>query len=267
VVARRAAGVAALAGLVALVVGGLAAGCAGSAGRSAAGATTSGGELRVVGLGDSAMTGTACGCAPYVELAATGIAAERGLAPVVANLAIDGATVDDVAGGLGDPATRTALAAADLVVVTVGANDFDPDRATDDDCAPPALACYRTDLEAQEAALTSLLDGIVALLPADGVVLVTGYWNVFLDGDVGRAQGDAYVATSDALTAAWNSATRRAADRSGAVYVDLYGPFRGDGSRDDTALLDEDGDHASPAGHAVVAEALSRAYDEVAPAR
>ena len=43
----------------------------------------------------------------------------------------------------------------------------------------------------------------------------------------------------------------------GAVYVDLFTPFRGaDGSKDCTALLTDDGDHPDAAGHALIARTL-----------
>jgi len=85
---------------------------------------------------------------------------------------------------------------------------------------------------------------------------VTGYWNVFLDGAVGRARGAAYVTGSDALTRAVNAGIAAAAERTGATYVDVYRPFKGDGDVDCTPLLAADGDHPDARGHRVIAEAL-----------
>jgi len=38
--------------------------------------------------------------------------------------------------------------------------------------------------------------------------------------------------------------------------VDLYSPFKGDGSKDPTSRLASDGDHPNSAGHQLIASAL-----------
>ena len=90
-------------------------------------------------------------------------------------------------------------------------------------------------------------------------IVLTGYWNVFLDGAVGRAKGRRYVAASDALTRAVNGVIQDVAKRSGAQYVNLYAAFKSDGDADDTALLAADGDHPSEAGHRLIASTIQRA--------
>jgi lysophospholipase L1-like esterase len=97
---------------------------------------------------------------------------------------------------------------------------------------------------------------------APGPVLVTGYWNVFLDGPVGTAQGAEYVRDSSALTLQVNAVLAHEAASAGAVYVDLRGPFlaaTGGSSDDEGPLLASDGDHPSAQGHVVIAHALERA--------
>lgn len=218
------------------------------------------GTYRVVGLGDSVPAGTACGCDTYVSLVGRARAAALGLAPDVTDLAVPGMTTAELVDQLGDPDVASAVAGADLVIVTIGANDFDPDQAADDACAPPGLDCYRPQLDAQPAELDAVLDAIAALEAGHpATVVVTDYWDVFLDGDVGRAQGPAYVAASDALTAADNAVIEAAAGRHGAIFVDLFEPFRGDGSSDDTALLAADGDHPDAAGHRLIARTIEAA--------
>jgi lysophospholipase L1-like esterase len=88
-------------------------------------------------------------------------------------------------------------------------------------------------------------------------VLVTDYWNVFVDGQVGAALGPQYQALSDRVTRQANSAICAGAVQGGGVCVDLYAPFKGDGSQDPTSLLADDGDHPDADGHRTIAEALA----------
>lgn len=151
------------------------------------------------------------------------------------------------------------LKAATLVTVTIGANDFDPARANDPTCGGPSNTdCYRSDIGALERTVHSVLERIRTLAPGQAKVLVTGYWNVFLDGDVGALQGATYQRTSDALTKKVNQVIQREVTLAGATYVDLYSSFKGSGDRDDTPLLADDGDHPNEAGQQVIADAVER---------
>jgi lysophospholipase L1-like esterase len=86
---------------------------------------------------------------------------------------------------------------------------------------------------------------------------VTNYWNVFEDGDVGTAEnGGSFQSWSDLLTRAANAQICEAARRGGATCVDLYSPFKGDGSKNPTSRLAADGDHPNAAGHQLIASAL-----------
>jgi lysophospholipase L1-like esterase len=89
-------------------------------------------------------------------------------------------------------------------------------------------------------------------------VIVTDYWNVFEDGDVGRDdRGAAYLAWSDRLTRAFNAALCPRVAAAGATCLDLYAPFKGaDGRGDPTGLLAGDGDHPNAAGHALIARLM-----------
>ena len=88
-------------------------------------------------------------------------------------------------------------------------------------------------------------------------ILWASYWNVFEDGDVGRAKnGESYQSWSDRLTRATNAQICDAAQRAGATCVDLYSPFKGDGSKDPTSWVAADGDHPNSAGHQLIASAL-----------
>jgi lysophospholipase L1-like esterase len=221
---------------------------------------TPSGPLRVVGLGDSVPAGSACGCTSYVDLVGQQAASGAGRSADVDNLARSGYTTPDVLDQLQQPEAEGAVTTADLVIVTVGANDFDSGLVSDPSCDGPALDCYRSDLSQQGSHLAQVLSRIRALQAGrTGTILVTGYWNVFLDGEAGRAEGSAYVENSNALTLAVNRDIATAAGQAGATYVDIYTPFKGDGSRDDTALLADDGDHPDEAGHRLIARTLEAA--------
>jgi lysophospholipase L1-like esterase len=217
-------------------------------------ATTSSGPYRVVGLGDSVPAGTACGCTTYVSLVGAAEAAKSGTTASVSNLAVAGETTSGLLDQLKETGVRRAVAAADLVIVTIGANDFDEDAVTGSDCDAPSLDCYQSTLATQAKRLTTVLKEIGSLQKS-GTVLVTGYWNVFLAGPVGAANGSAYVRNSDALTVADNTQIESIAQAQGDTYVDIYSPFAGTGG----SLLAADGDHPDAAGHRAIAKALEAA--------
>ncbi|MEU8266344.1 SGNH/GDSL hydrolase family protein [Sphaerisporangium sp. NPDC049002] len=219
----------------------------------------------VVGLGDSVPAGSACDCATYVSLVGQGLATRQGTEVVSRNLAAAGLTTKGLLDQLADDAAEESVVEADVTIITIGANDFDSASIEDDACGPDAdLACFKDDLAQLRANMDAILRRVRALEKRDGSrIIVTGYWNVFMDGAVGRAQGQAYVTTSDRLTLAVNETLAAAAAAAGARYVDLYVPFKGaDGTRDDTELLADDGDHPDATGHRLIAgSVLSALYD------
>ncbi|WP_412734381.1 SGNH/GDSL hydrolase family protein [Krasilnikovia sp. MM14-A1259] len=216
------------------------------------------GAYRVVGLGDSVPAGDECDCTSYVSLVGRHEAQRRGGSAVVANLAQGGLTTAGLLDQLEDSSVRHQISAANLVIVTIGANDFDPDPVADDSCRAPDVSCFRSTLRQQAAQLDAVLEKVDGLLgDRSATVLITGYWNVFLDGDVAAANGDDYVRNSIALTQTENAQIAAAAQARGATYVDLLTAFKGaSGTKDDTPLLADDGDHPNAAGHAKIAEAL-----------
>lgn len=218
--------------------------------------------LRVVGLGDSVPAAYHCGCAGFVSVAARTLARERGRTAVTGNHAVSGATSADLLSQLGDQAVRSDLVAADVVVVEIGANDFDENSAYERSCRDATTSgCYDHAVATLRGNLQQIVSGIKGLNQHATVVLL-GYWNVFRDGSVGAAQGATYVAASDSLTRWVNDLVRQVAQSSGASYADAFTPFKGaDGDSDDTSYLSDDGDHPNANGHDVLANAVVAAVD------
>ncbi|AEV87646.1 hypothetical protein ACWT_6634 [Actinoplanes sp. SE50] len=231
-------------------------------------ATTPSGPYRVVGLGDSIPAGSVCGCTSYVSLVAQDEAARRSRTADVANLAQGGLTTTGLLTQLGDATVRRQIAAADLVLITIGANDFDTGSVDDDSCAAPELSCFQPALKAQQSQLADVLKQVrTALATRSATVLITGYWNVFLDGAVGATHGADYVRNSISLTRTENTQIAAAARAQNGTYVDLFTPFKGNsGAEDDTSLLAADGDHPNAAGHRRIADAVESAVASTRPA-
>ena len=220
--------------------------------------------LTLVALGDSVPTATACGCTGYVELLASRLGARTARPTVVHNDATDGWTTSDVVEDLGSASTRTDLHDADLVVVEIGANDFDFSRVDDPSCYPAATSsCWASTIDGLRTGLARIIAGVRADdVNPDLRVAVVGYWNVTVDGAVGRARGQDFVAGSDALTRAVNAAIAQVAQQSAATYVDAYTPLKGsDGDLDPTAHLLDDGDHPNESGHQLLMEAVLGALE------
>jgi lysophospholipase L1-like esterase len=208
----------------------------------------------VVGLGDSVPAGCACDCKDYVSL----LARRLGTDVTSTNLAVPGQTTSGLLDQLSSAQVRTVLARADVVVVTIGANDVEGTDPSDCESADDGPQCYSENLATLTGNLDRVASAVASLTTRPGArVLLTGYWNVFLDGSAAQARGAQYEKVADAVTREVNSRISSAARAHGADYVDLFTPFRGaDGSKDCTALLAQDGDHPDAAGHALIARTL-----------
>lgn len=217
------------------------------------------GPLTIVALGDSVPSAASCGCTGYVELLGSRLAELTGRADVVHNDATGGWTSSDAVSDLNETATRSDLARADLVLVEVGANDFDPDTIDDPTCLPAGSSpCWSSTLRLLRSNLVQII-GTVRRLDTNAAVRIAliGYWNVTVDGVVGRQLGPDFVNGSDALTRTVNTTVERVAAESGATYVDAYTPLKGqNGELDPTNQLLDDGDHPNQAGHQVLMQAV-----------
>ncbi|MDX6241730.1 MAG: hypothetical protein QOG10_6554 [Kribbellaceae bacterium] len=221
--------------------------------------------LRVVALGDSVTSGTACGCSAFPAVYGGLLGRRTGSRVTVDNRGVSGL---DSAGLLeqldqADSATARAVAGADIVLLTIGANDFGDhhDEVTAARCARVAGGdCVSDELEQLSGNLDRILTRVRALRAARATtVLVTGYWNVYEDGAVARqAFPPAGVAASVELTRRVNTVVAAVTASHGAAFVDLFGPFEKRGV-EVTGLLAADGDHPNAAGHQLIAQVLAQA--------
>ena len=213
--------------------------------------------ITVVGIGDSVTAGRTCNCKTFVELYATGLAFERHLRTSSVNLGVGGWTSSQLLRSLTTPgAFRDRVAKSDILLVTIGANDLVPlELGQSSDCTS---TCYSALVESVGHNVELVVAAARAAQPDHPpTILVTNYWNVFQDGDVGTAKnGRSFQSWSDMLTRAANAQICDAARRAGATCVDLYKPFKGDGSKNPTSQLAADGDHPNHAGHQLIASAL-----------
>jgi lysophospholipase L1-like esterase len=213
--------------------------------------------ITVVGIGDSVTAGATCSCKTFVELYATGLASERGLRTSSVNLGVGGWTSSQLLRSLTTPgAFRDQVAKSDILLVTIGANDLVPlESGQASDCT---TTCYSTLVQSVGHNVELVVAAARAAQPEHPpTILVTNYWNVFQDGDVGTAEnGGSFQSWSDTLTRAANAQICEGARRAGATCVDLYNPFKGDGSKNPTSNLAADGDHPNSAGHQLIASAL-----------
>jgi lysophospholipase L1-like esterase len=214
--------------------------------------------LRVVGLGDSVPAADTCGCDGYLEQLVPDLRDATGRPVGLRNDAVGGWTTQDVLADLTEGRSHDDLVSgADLVVVEIGANDFDLQRLSDASCAPAGTsACFRSTLAGLRSGLTEVVKRVRSLAPGARVALL-GYWNVGVDGAVGRSRGSTYVTSSDDLTRAVNGVVESVASGTGATYVDAYTPLKGTaGTRDPTEDLLDDGDHPNATGHRRLADAV-----------
>jgi len=213
--------------------------------------------ITVVGIGDSVTTGTNCDCETFVGLYATGLASERGLKTSSVNLGAAGWTSSQLLQALTRPgAFRDQVSKADVLLVTIGANDLVGLESSQPGGCP--TTCYGPLVDSVGQNVEQIVAAAKATEPGHPpTILVTDYWNVFQDGDVGTSEnGQAFQSWSDILTRAESARVCSAARRAGATCVSLYAPFKGNGSKNPTSLLAADGDHPSSAGHQLIAATL-----------
>ncbi|GAA1395513.1 SGNH/GDSL hydrolase family protein [Luteococcus peritonei] len=209
------------------------------------------GPLHVVGLGDSVMAGTNCDCDPPLLGYQQSLARRSGRPVVAEDETVAGLSAQQLAVNLAqDAELRQQLATADVVLLVVGANDVVDLAGRRSTTGCPA-SCYQPVVDTMARSLDQVLATLDELRPGRaGTVLVGDYWNVLPDGRKARVVEDAAeLAWSHEVTDAVNRAMATVVDRRGMVLVDLLTPFRGgDGSKDPSGLLADDGDHPNAEG-------------------
>ena len=212
----------------------------------------------IVGIGDSVTAATGCECPGFVEPYAADLPTSAGGPAAGVNLGANGLTAAGLRTLVTTPTpTAESVGEADFLLVTIGANDLLPllPRWRASGC--PA-ACYLPTVDTVGADISDILTAAKTLRSnRPSQILVTTYWNVFADGDVAKAtENAAYLQWSDELTRALNTRICAAARGSGAICVDLYAPFKGNGSQNPTRLLAGDGDHPNAAGYQLITSTL-----------
>jgi lysophospholipase L1-like esterase len=214
---------------------------------------TAAASLLLVGLGDSVPAAADCpGCTSFVTLYANQLGA------AVDNDGTDGQDSAQLLDAISPGGSESAdVAAADVVTLTIGANDFNSGRVALQNGTCDDLSCFGNTLQAMQANVQAIIGEIQQLHGSQQVAInVTGYWNVFQDGAVAADRyGATFEQASDALTRQANTAIKKAADNAGVTYVDIYTPIKAHDP--DTSLLSPDGDHLSQSGHDLVAATLA----------
>ena len=210
----------------------------------------------VVGLGDSVVSGRSCDCVPFVQRYGRLTASRTGAIVTAHNLGVSGLTSERLLDQLGrGTEAAEAVRGADVVTITIGANDMVPARSaywagTCQGCFAAAAATVRRHLIAVLQRVRTLRAG----RPTE--ILVTTYWNVFKEPT--ESSSAEFREMVERATARANAAICAAASTGNVACIDLYRPFKGSGDRDPTPFLAPDRDHPNAAGHALIAATLAQ---------
>lgn len=209
---------------------------------------------RITTLGDSVAVGSTCDCEVFPDLVARAVSRQAGGRVTATNDAVDGATTGDVITALGaDSTVRVHVRESDVVLVTIGANDLMDVLGRDPDVDEPCPeSCYGPRARAAAAGTATVVRAVHRLAP-EARILVTNYWNV--SKDTSRTELK-YLQPNRVVTEAFDAALAAEMRNSDGELVDLVHPFITATHGDPSALLLDDLDHPSAAGHRAIADAV-----------
>lgn len=221
---------------------------------------------QIVALGDSVLSARRCGC-PGALLDYSRLVDSRTHHPALMVNASDGpATSRSVLQQMADwPTLAADLHNADMVVLMVGANDFDDafDAVT---AGKPAAVMYGPVADQLRRNVIAIVHQARLLRGAPIPVQVLGDRNDFRDGQVAQQQYSAAKrSAAAAATVATNDALQAAAGAAGASWVPLKPAFEQHG--DPTQYLEQDGNHPDAAGNELIAAALFHSWMATPAAR
>lgn len=219
------------------------------------------GPISVVALGDSVTAGT--GSHSFVNDVATTLAANYKTTARVTNFAADGEATTGLIHDVQYSSRQAALAKADVVVIQIGANDFDESQAQNPGCAPVRTSgCYSAPMATMRSNLAQIVSTVKAVAKPNAKIVLLGYWNVFKDGFNGSARGTDYVKQGEALARWVNVQMSATASAQHTIYADGYMPFMQVANIQD--YLEADGDHPNNAGQRLLAKSVLSALGEPA---
>jgi lysophospholipase L1-like esterase len=227
---------------------------------------------RMVALGDSIPYGGryCANCTSYVVLFARAITRETGHPVTVVNDGVPGLTTSQLLARVRTQVVlRSTIAKANVVTITIGHNDT-PWNSTHDACdgsraffgthrdanwAAYSGPCLATVVGGYRTALAGILAEIVTLRAGRPTAIrVTTDYNQVLGS--AAAPFAARASSRTVLDALW-SATCYVARTHGAICANVYRAFNGSARTQPAgSLLATDHDHASQAGHRVIADSL-----------
>lgn len=220
-------------------------------------------DWTLAALGDSIVSEADGDGASYPDLYGAAITERTGRTVAVLNLADGSFTSGSLLTSLQAPdgAIAKAVAAADIITITVGGNDADPFATyPDGTCAPggsadACLAAYNPDIEANYRQILALIGGLREGRPT-AVRVTSPDYNAFV-GWAGSPSKTFGVDFYRQVVRAETDLVCRLVSDVGAACADFLTPFNGpDGNTDAAQFLADDHLHPNLAGRTLIAETL-----------
>lgn len=216
---------------------------------------------RYVALGDSVAAGTESATSYPRELASL-LRTEGVALPRLCHLAEGGQVSGELLESLRAAGpVRRAVASADLVTITVGANDLLAmhERFRSGDCED--LVCYREETAAVIDRWEAILDEVLGLLRPGARLVVTNYYDPYVGNPRQQREhfDQPYPRGAREIVEALNGQLCTAASLRDVPCADLHGAFngrRGGRSPLRRGLLADDGFHPSAEGHRLIARRI-----------